>query len=63
MSYRPASVELAPVRMKPCGFRGCTSLGSFVITAGGAKQVYVCAECAKVGIEADRRSPGKGWNG
>ena len=64
MAYRPATLERLPeTNFKPCACAGCTELATHVLIAGGAPQFKSCVSCGKRAIEADRRAPGKGWNG
>lgn len=41
--------------LRKCGHRGCSSVASHVLVAGGVKQVFCCAQCAAVGVKAVKK--------
>lgn len=62
MAFYPATlVPVGDIKIRKCGHAGCSTLATFVVVAGGAKQFFVCSECGKRAIEADQARPGKGW--
>ncbi len=62
MAFYPATLEpLTESMFTTCGYRGCTMLATHQLVAGGAPQFVCCVLCGALGIEADRRKPGKGW--
>lgn len=52
MKARAYVIRARDTKFRKCGMRGCTTLAPFVLMAGGKPQLYCCAQCASVGVNA-----------